>query len=142
MIVLKNQGVRRRGAQRPISEINVTPLVDVMLVLLIVFMVTAPLLTQGVPVDLPQSRAKSLPDDAKPIEISINSRGAIFIDKTPTELSDLIIRLRAIMTLRPDARIYIRGDKANSYGRVIEVVGAINAAGFHKVALISAQPDQ
>lgn len=140
--MLKNSDTRRRGVPRPISEINVTPLVDVMLVLLIVFMVTAPLLTQGVPVDLPQSRAKSLPDDTKPIEISVNSRGAVFIDKTPTDLTNLITRLRSIMTIRPDARIYIRGDRANSYGRVMEVVGAVNVAGFHKVALITSPPDQ
>jgi len=137
MAATLGNGPRGRGVYRPMADINVTPLVDVMLVLLIVFMVTAPLLTQGVPVDLPQSRAKALPDDAKPIEISIDRNGAIFIADTPIELGELIVRLKAITGSRPDARIYIRGDKANSYGRVMEVVGAINAAGFHKVALIT-----
>jgi biopolymer transport protein TolR len=130
-------GSRGRGVYRPMADINVTPMVDVMLVLLIVFMVTAPLLTQGVPVDLPDSRAKALPDDTKPIEISIDRTGAIFIADTPIELNELIVRLKAITGSRPDARIYIRGDQANTYGRVMEVVGAINAAGFHKVALVT-----
>ena len=137
MAAAPGNGPRGRGVYRPMADINVTPMVDVMLVLLIVFMVTAPLLTQGVPVDLPQSRAKALPDDTKPIEISIDRKGAIFIADTPIELTELIVRLKAITGSRPDARIYIRGDKANSYGRVMEVVGAINAAGFHKVALIT-----
>lgn len=137
MTAALGNGPRGRGVYRPMADINVTPMVDVMLVLLIVFMVTAPLLTQGVPVDLPQSRAKALPDDTKPIEISIDRKGAIFIADTPIELTELIVRLKAITGSRPDARIYIRGDKANSYGRVMEVVGAINAAGFHKVALIT-----
>lgn len=128
------------GKYRPMSEINVTPMVDVMLVLLIVFMVTAPLLTQGVPVDLPESQALTLPDDNKPIEISINQNGAIFIGDTQIGDNELIVRLKAITANRTDARIYVRGDKVNSYGRVMEVIGAINAAGFNKVALITERP--
>ncbi len=129
-----------RGKYRPMSEINVTPMVDVMLVLLIVFMVTAPLLTQGVPVDLPESAARTLPNDVKPIEISINQNGAIFIGDTEISDRELIIRLKAITANRRDARIYVRGDKANSYGRVMEVIGAINSAGFRKVALVTERP--
>ena len=130
----------RHGKYRPMSEINVTPLVDVMLVLLIVFMVTAPLLTQGVPVDLPESQARILPDDTRPIEISINQNGAIFIGDTQIDDRELIVRLKAITANRTDARIYVRGDRVNSYGRVMEVIGAINAAGFKKVALITERP--
>jgi len=126
-----------RGKHQPMSEINVTPMVDVMLVLLIVFMVTAPLLVPGVPVDLPESAAKTLPDDTKPIEISIDQNGAIFIGDTEISDNELIVRLKAITANRRDARIYVRGDKTNSYGRVMEVIGAINAAGFQKVALIT-----
>jgi len=130
-------GRSSRGKHQPMSEINVTPMVDVMLVLLIVFMVTAPLLTQGVPIDLPESQALALPNDNKPIEISIDQNGAIFINDTEISDSELIIRLKAITANRRDARIYVRGDKTNSYGRVMEVIGAINAAGFKKVALIT-----
>jgi len=126
-----------RGKYLPMSEINVTPMVDVMLVLLIVFMVTAPLLVPGVPVDLPESSARTLPDDVKPIEISIDQNGAIFIGDTAISDKELIVRLKAITANRRDARIYVRGDKNNSYGRVMEVIGAINAAGFQKVALVS-----
>jgi len=130
-------GRSSRGKHQPMSEINVTPMVDVMLVLLIVFMVTAPLLTQGVPIDLPESQALALPNDNKPIEISIDQNGAIFINDTEISDNELIIRLKAITANRTDARIYVRGDKTNSYGRVMEVIGAINAAGFKKVALIT-----
>ena len=126
-----------RKRHQPMSEINVTPMVDVMLVLLIVFMVTAPLLVPGIPVDLPESQAQTLPADNKPIEISIDQNGAIFIGDTEISDSELIIRLKAITANRRDARIYVRGDKNNSYGRVMEVIGAINAAGFKKVALVT-----
>lgn len=129
-----------RGKYQPMSEINVTPMVDVMLVLLIVFMVTAPLLTQGVPVDLPESAARTLPDDVRPIEVSIDQNGAIFIGDTEISDKELIIRLKAITANRRDARIYVRGDKANSYGRIMEVIGAINSAGFRKVALVTERP--
>ncbi|MCH8082197.1 MAG: protein TolR [Proteobacteria bacterium] len=133
-------GHSSRRKYQPMSEINITPMVDVMLVLLIVFMVTAPLLTQGVAVDLPESAARTLPSDIKPIEITINQNGAIFIGDTEISDRELIVRLKAITATRRDARIYVRGDKANSYGRIMEVIGAINSAGFRKVALVTERP--
>ncbi len=136
-MVMSSTGRSVRGKHLPISEINVTPMVDVMLVLLIVFMITAPLLSQGVPVDLPDSAARSLSDDARPIEVSIDQNGAIFIGDTEINEAELIVRLKAISANRKDAIIYIRGDEANSYGRVMEVIGAINGAGFRRVALIT-----
>ncbi|NVJ71625.1 MAG: protein TolR [Alphaproteobacteria bacterium] len=130
---------RRRGRYQPLAEINVTPFVDVMLVLLIVFMVTAPLLTAGVPVDLPKAAAKPLPQDSKPLEISINQKGAIFIVDTEVGLDELIPRLTAISGENRETRIYVRGDTKLDYGRVMQVIGAINAAGYSKVALIAEQ---
>ena len=115
-----------RSSKEPMSEINVTPFVDVMLVLLIIFMVTAPLLTVGVQVDLPESAADSLPDDQEPLTLSINSKGEVFIPK-----------ILAISNNRTDTRIYVRGDKTINYGRVLEVMGMLSGAGFSKVALIS-----
>lgn len=133
---------RPRGRRRnpPMSEINVTPFVDVMLVLLIIFMVTAPLLVPGVPVNLPDSEARALPEDTKPIEVTIDQNGALFIGDTAIDEKELIVRLKAITGNRTDAQIYIRGDSSNSYGRVMEVLGAINAAGFRQVALITERP--
>jgi biopolymer transport protein TolR len=129
-----------RGARRkPMSEINVTPFVDVMLVLLIIFMVTAPLLTVGVQVDLPQTRAAVIPGRDEPISVSVNREGKIFIQDTEVELNALGARLTAIAGNNPDARIFVRGDKGINYGRVMETMGAINAAGFGKVALVSEQ---
>ena len=119
------------------SDINVTPFVDVMLVLLIVFMVTAPMLTVGVPVNLPDSNADSLPDDKEPLTLTINSKGEIFIQKTKVGFSELIPKLLAIAKNRTDTRIYVRGDKNINYGRVLEVMGTLSGAGFSKVALIS-----
>ena len=130
---------RRRGRYQPLAEINVTPFVDVMLVLLIVFMVTAPLLTAGVPVDLPKAAAKPLPQDSKPLEISIDQNGAIFIVDTEVSLGELIPRLTAISGESRETRIYVRGDTKLDYGRVMEVIGAINAAGYTKVALVAEQ---
>ena len=119
------------------SDINVTPVVDVMLVLLIVFMVTAPMLTVGVPVNLPDSNADSLPDDKEPLTLTINSKGEIFIQKTKVGFSELIPKLLAIAKNRTDTRIYVRGDKNIDYGRVMEVMGKLSGSGFSKVALIS-----
>ncbi len=127
------------GRYRPMAEINVTPFVDVMLVLLIVFMVTAPLLTSGVAVDLPKASAQNLPQDDKPLEITINHEGAIFIQETTISIEQLIPRLQAIAGNRRDLRIYVRGDTRLDYGRVMEVIGAINKAGFSKVALLAQQ---
>ncbi len=119
------------------SDINVTPFVDVMLVLLIVFMVTAPMLTVGVRVNLPDSNADSLPDDKEPLTLTINSKGEIFIQKTKVGFSELIPKLLAIAKNRTDTRIYVRGDKNIDYGRVMEVMGKLSGSGFSKVALIS-----
>ena len=129
-----------RGRYRPMVEINITPFVDVMLVLLIIFMVTAPLLTVGVPVDLPDANAATLPDDNKPIEVTIDQNGAIFIGETEVTLPELVARLRAITENRRNSRIYVRGDQSLSYGRIMEIIGAINGAGFRRVALIAERP--
>jgi len=130
----------RRSRHRPMAEINVTPFVDVMLVLLIVFMVTAPLLTVGVPVDLPDAAARPLPEDNKPVEVTVDEYGAIFIGDAPVGAAELVSRLAAITGNRRDARIYVRGDQSLSYGRIMGIVGSINAAGFNKVALVTEQP--
>ena len=126
-----------RSSKEPINEINVTPFVDVMLVLLIIFMVTAPLLTVGVQVDLPESSADSLPDEQEPLTLSINSKGEIFIQETQVEFDKIIAKILAIAKNRTDTRIYVRGDKTINYGRVLEIMGTLSGAGFSKVALIS-----
>lgn len=136
----KTRGRRGRsgGTYRPTSEINVTPLVDVMLVLLIVFMVAAPLLTAGVPIDLPNSDAKPISDEEnKPIEITLDKDGKLFIGETPVERSKLIGLLSAMTEGQTDRRIYIRGDQSLEYGGIMELLGAVSGAGFTKVALIS-----
>ena len=126
-----------RSKNEPMSEINVTPFVDVMLVLLIIFMVTAPLLTVGVQVDLPESAADSLPDDQEPLTISINSKGEIYIQEIQVSAQKFIPKLLAIAKNRTDTRIYVRGDKTINYGRVLEIMGLLSGSGFTKVALIS-----
>lgn len=132
-------GTRRgRGSHRPMAEINVTPFVDVMLVLLIVFMVAAPLLTAGVPIDLPDSAAKAMKDeDNKPLEVSINKAGELFVGETPVKQDRLVALLSSMTNNDPDRRIYIRADQALDYGQVMGVLGAVSGAGFRKVALIS-----
>ena len=125
-----------RSRNEPMSEINVTPFVDVMLVLLIIFMVTAPLLTVGVQVDLPESAADST-DDQEPLTISINSKGEIYIQEHQVTYQKMVPKLLAIAKNRTDTRIYVRGDKNINYGRVLEVMGTLSGAGFSKVALIS-----
>jgi biopolymer transport protein TolR len=122
---------------RPMSEINVTPMVDVMLVLLIVFMVTAPLLAVGVPVDLPQSKARALGEESQPLSVSINGQGVIYLQEQEIEMDTLVERLRAIADVSKDTRIYVRGDKALPYGTIMEVMGIINAAGYNRVALVT-----
>ncbi|WP_043340362.1 protein TolR [Belnapia moabensis] len=135
-----------RGRYRPMAEINVTPLVDVMLVLLIIFMVAAPLMTVGVPVDLPKTQASALNQDNEPITITVNPEGKIFLQETEVPLENLVAQLQAIAgenSQGPNAqerRIFVRGDKAISYGRVMEVMGVISAGGFSKVALLAEQP--
>ncbi len=130
----------RRGSYKPLSEINVTPFVDVMLVLLIVFMVTAPLLTVGVPVDLPKVKAKSIAESEEPLVITVNAEGTVFIQDTEVEIENLVPRLKAITVNKADTRIYVRGDKSVNYGRVMEVMGTINVAGFTRVAMITELP--
>ena len=119
------------------SEINVTPFVDVMLVLLIVFMVTAPLLTVGIPVDLPKVKARALTDQKDPIEITVNIEGEVYIGESLVEVENLIPRINAITEQNTQARIYIRGDRVVAYGRVMEIMSIINSAGYVKVALIT-----
>jgi len=135
-----NGGRQRRSAYRPISEINVTPFVDVMLVLLIVFMVTAPLLTVGVPVDLPKTKAQPLSQPEEPLVISVNADGEIYIQETSVPLDGLVSRLIAITENNADTRIYLRGDQSIAYGRMMQVMGQVNAAGFRRVALIAELP--
>ena len=126
-----------RSSKEPISEINVTPFVDVMLVLLIIFMVTAPLLTVGVQVDLPETSADTLPEESEPLTLTINSKGEVFIQETKIEFNNLIKKILAVSNNRTDTRIYVRGDKTINYGRVLEVMGKLSGSGFTKVALIS-----
>ncbi|WP_439598767.1 protein TolR [Falsiroseomonas sp.] len=142
----RQAGRGRRASFRPVSEINVTPLVDVMLVLLIIFMVAAPLMTVGVPVDLPRTQASNLNQEQDPITISVTAEGAVFLQETEVPLDGLVAQLRAIMASnqqqagQPERRIFVRGDRAINYGRVIEVMGTVSAAGFSRVALLAESP--
>ena len=124
------------------SEINVTPFVDVMLVLLIVFMVTAPLLTVGIPVDLPKVKASALTDQKDPIEITVKLDGTLYLGESEVEVENLIPRLNAITDQNTEARIYVRGDRVVAYGRVMEIMSLINSAGYVKVALVTQNPVQ
>ena len=126
---------------RPMAEINVTPFVDVMLVLLVVFMVTAPLLTVGVPVELPKTSAAVLSSPDEPIVISIDAKNRIYIQETVVPLENLAARLGAITGANPETRIFVRGDRAIAYGRVMEVMGSVSEAGFKKVSLLANLPD-
>jgi biopolymer transport protein TolR len=131
---------RGRGRYRPLAEINVTPLVDVMLVLLIIFMVTAPLMTSGVTVDLPKTSANPINADSQPITISINAQGKVFMQNDPVEIGDLVARLQAATNGQTDRRIFVRGDQSISYGQIMQVMGTIVSGGFSKVALLAQQP--
>ena len=119
------------------SEINVTPFVDVMLVLLIVFMVTAPLLTVGIPVDLPKVKASALTDQKDPLEITVKIGGEIYLGESKVDVENLIPRLNAITELNKEARIYVRGDRVVAYGRIMEIMSLVNSAGYIKVALVT-----
>ncbi|HET6184686.1 MAG TPA: protein TolR [Acetobacteraceae bacterium] len=130
----------RRGRYRPLADINVTPLVDVMLVLLIIFMVTAPLMTSGVNVDLPKTDAKPLASDSTPLTVSINAQGQIYLQNEPVDLGQLVAKLQAISENDTDRRIFVRGDKDLAYGRIMEVMGTITQGGFNKVALLAEAP--
>ena len=138
-------GSRRHGRRRmPMAEINVTPLVDVMLVLLIIFMVTAPLLVAGVPVDLPESRAGALDQQAEPVQVSIDGSGQLTIDETPVtdaQLPTQLARIAAEPQPPEGRRIYLRADKGLDYGRVMRVMGELNRAGLNRVALVSVGGD-
>ena len=132
--------IRLKRRYQPMAEINVTPFVDVMLVLLVVFMITAPLLTVGVKVDLPSAEANVIQGNDEPLTVSINSVGQIYLQESPIVLPDLVPKLRAITGENPDTRIFVRGDKEINYGLVMEMMSAINSAGFSKVALITKMP--
>ena len=140
-ISIASAGDGKRRRRRPVmSEINVTPFVDVMLVLLIVFMVSAPLLTVGVPIDLPQSQAKALEQNNEPLTISVNDRGQIFLQNDEIKLDDLLAKLKAIIDARHGGTndlIYIRGDRTVAYGQMMRVMGRVSGAGYHRVALVT-----
>ncbi len=140
MAALLNDWSSQRGKYLPMAEINVTPFVDVMLVLLVVFMITAPLLTVGVKVDLPETSAPIIAGQDEPLAVTVSASGQIFLQETEVELKELVPRLTAITLNKPDTRIFIRGDKAIAYGVVMEVMGALTEAGFLRVALVTERP--
>ncbi|MGD9867433.1 MAG: protein TolR [Hyphomicrobiales bacterium] len=131
----------RRGRHRPMSEINVTPFVDVMLVLLIIFMVTAPLLTVGVPIDLPRTEARELQGDKEPLTISVTREGKIFLQETEMKLDEIVPKLVAITNAGYEERIFVRGDRQTDYGTVMRVMGTVSAAGFRRIALVTELKD-
>ena len=127
-----------RGQRHPVmSQINVTPMVDVMLVLLIIFMVAAPLLTVGVPIDLPQTQAKSMDQDREPLTVSVNDKGQVFLQNSEIKLDELVVKLKAIAKNGSEERIYVRGDRKVDYGTVMKVMGRLSAAGYRRVALVT-----
>lgn len=133
-------GSRRRGSRqrdKPFSEINITPMVDVMLVLLIIFMVAAPMMTTGVSVELPQTSASPIPGQDEPLTITVTADGKVYVQKTAVALKDLQAKLKAITGAKKDIRIFVQGDKTVDYGKVMQAVSEINAAGFSKVALLT-----
>ncbi|NOZ43265.1 MAG: protein TolR [Alphaproteobacteria bacterium] len=132
-----NKSSTSRHRYQPMSQINVTPFVDVMLVLLVVFMVAAPLLTVGVPIDLPSSKARALPENTKPLSITISKQGQLYLQDEPIKINQLVPRLQVIFAGRKDGRIYVNGDKSVDYGVVMKVLGLMNAAGFSRVALVT-----
>jgi len=134
-------GRRRRGVPRygAMAEINMTPFIDVMLVLLIIFMVAAPLLATGVPIDLPQTKAGALNIDQKPLAIAVDDKGQVFLMDQPVAVEELVDKLKAVAKAGFDERVYVRGAKAVSYGRVAEVMSIVTSAGFKKVALVTEQ---
>jgi biopolymer transport protein TolR len=135
----RDRGVRK-ARRRAMAEINVTPFVDVMLVLLIVFMVTAPLLTVGVPVDLPKTRAQTLGQDREPLSVTVKRDGSIYLQNTPIAEDELVDKLTAIAANGYDQRIFVRGDRSVDYGRVMEVMGLLSAAGFTHIGLVTDVP--
>lgn len=142
LLSLRKRNYSSRRSFSAMHDINVTPLVDVMLVLLVIFMITAPLLTVGIPVDLPKTQAAPLTESVEPLTISINAEGTIFIQETETPFELLAERLSLITSHNPEARIYVRGDQQLPYARIMEVMGAIGNAGYTKVALLAEPPRQ
>ena len=137
---MQSGGRRRRGRKKALmSEINVTPFVDVMLVLLIIFMVSAPLLTVGVPIDLPDTQAKAMNADTQPITVSVNSEGKIYLQETEIPIEEVVPKLQAIAKTGYEERIFVRGDKAADYGTVMKVMARISAAGFKNIGLVTLQ---
>ncbi|ASV87011.1 MULTISPECIES: protein TolR [Brucella/Ochrobactrum group] len=137
---MQSGGRRRRGRKKALmSEINVTPFVDVMLVLLIIFMVSAPLLTVGVPIDLPDTQAKAMNADTQPITVSVNSEGQIYLQETEIPLDEVVAKLQAIAKTGYEERIFVRGDKSADYGTVMKVMARISAAGFKNIGLVTLQ---
>ncbi|MDT6939370.1 protein TolR [Brucella pseudogrignonensis] len=137
---MQSGGRRRRGRKKALmSEINVTPFVDVMLVLLIIFMVSAPLLTVGVPIDLPDTQAKAMNADTQPITVSVNSEGKIYLQETEIPIDEVVAKLQAIAKTGYEERIFVRGDKAADYGTVMKVMARISAAGFKNIGLVTLQ---
>lgn len=138
MIGINNSPLKnRRGRHQLVSEINVTPLIDIMLVLLIIFMITAPMMTSGINVDLPDTKSAPMKGHDEPLVVSIDKNGFIYIMDTKIEEENLVEKLKAITHAKMDTRIFMRGDKSISYGKIMSVVGEVNAAGFSKVALIT-----
>ncbi len=128
---------RRSSRHQPMSEINVTPFVDVMLVLLIVFMVAAPLLTVGVPIDLPETEAKALNAETQPITVSVNEAGEVFLQDTIIPLDEVVAKLKAIAKNGFEERIYVRGDRVADYGTVMRVMARISSAGYRRIGLVT-----
>src|SRR3954449_12273809 len=139
MAVSLNARARARGRYKPLAEINVTPLVDVMLVLLIIFMVTAPLMTTGVSVDLPKTNAQPVNNDSQPLTVSVRANGDVYLQDDQVPLGDVVEKLKAIARNNPDRRIFVRGDKDLAYGRIMELMGIITQGGFTHVALLAEQ---
>ncbi|MDX2102760.1 MAG: protein TolR [Alphaproteobacteria bacterium] len=135
------QGGRGRQRYTPMAEINMTPFIDVMLVLLIVFMVAAPLLTVGVPVDLPKTQAASINQQVEPLTVSIDQQGRIFLQETELRMDQVVPRLRAVLAEKPDQTVFVRGDRVIAYGRIMEVMGLLAASGIQKVSLIAELPE-
>jgi biopolymer transport protein TolR len=133
-------GRRRKRGGAAMSDINVTPFVDVMLVLLIVFMVAAPLLNVGVPVDLPRTAAPAVNEQGKPLVVSVDASGAVFVEEQPVDLANLAPLLQAIVGANPEQRVFVRGDSQLNYGRIMQVMGEVTQAGFKKVALVALPP--
>jgi len=135
----RRRGRRRGGGNAAMSDINVTPMVDVMLVLLIVFMVAAPLLTVGVPIDLPKTQAKQMDTDSKPVTITVKPDGSVFLMDRPVQLNNLVTAIQPLTPGGTDDRIYLRGDTSANYGAVMQVMGVLSQAGYAKIGLITDQ---